>query len=65
MEEFIKDQVQHYLRIQKEVASPILAEAEAKGRFRRLLPVEKIGFEAPFYKVHHKHPQWVIGKGPQ
>jgi Fe-S-cluster-containing hydrogenase component 2 len=65
MEEFIRDQFPQYLRIQREVALPILARAEAKGKFRRLLPVEKVGLETPFYQKHNQHPQWVIGKGPQ
>jgi flavodoxin/Fe-S-cluster-containing hydrogenase component 2 len=42
-----------------------LAKAEAEGRFRRLVPVEKIGYDTPIYKLHSKHPQWVIGKGLQ
>jgi NAD-dependent dihydropyrimidine dehydrogenase PreA subunit len=42
-----------------------LAEAEAEGRFRRLLPKEKVGWDTPVYKVHPKHPRFIIGKGPQ
>jgi ferredoxin/flavodoxin len=43
---------------------PALEKAEAEGNFRRLLPVEEIGTDTPFYKKHNKHPQWIIGKGP-
>jgi ferredoxin len=44
---------------------PALEKAEAEGRFRRLIPVEKIGFSTPIYKFHNKHPQWIIGQGLQ
>ena len=43
---------------------PHLAKAEAAGRFRRLLPVDKIGWNTYFYQVHNKHPKWIIGKCP-
>jgi hypothetical protein len=38
---------------------------EAKGRFRRLVPVEQIGWDTPYYLKHNQHPWWVIGKGLQ
>jgi flavodoxin/ferredoxin len=46
---------------------PALEKAEAEGRFRRLLPKENItpSLDNFGYKLHKKHPQWVIGKGPQ
>jgi ferredoxin len=44
---------------------PPLEKAEAEGRFRRLVPIGNIGYDTPLYKVHNKHPQWVIGKGLQ
>jgi flavodoxin/ferredoxin len=43
----------------------ILVKAEAEGKFRRLVPVDKIGLNTPYYKRHNKHPWWVIGKGLQ
>jgi flavodoxin/formate hydrogenlyase subunit 6/NADH:ubiquinone oxidoreductase subunit I len=42
-----------------------LAKDEAEGRFRRLVPIDKIGWTTPYYKKHNKHPWWVIGKGLQ
>ena len=42
-----------------------LLEPEKTGHFRRLVPIEKVGYNTPLYKVHTKHPQWVIGKGLQ
>ena len=38
-------------------------EVESQGRFRRLLPIDKIGIKTPVYKLFNKHPQWIIGKG--
>lgn len=40
-------------------------KSEAEGSFRRLVPLEDIGFDTPVYKVFNRHPQWVIGKGFQ
>lgn len=37
-----------------------LAQAEASGRFRRLVPFEKIDPKTPFYKIFDKHPRYVI-----
>jgi NAD-dependent dihydropyrimidine dehydrogenase PreA subunit len=42
---------------------PRLAEAEARGHFRRLIPKDKIGWNTPVYKVYNKHPGFIIGKG--
>jgi flavodoxin/Fe-S-cluster-containing hydrogenase component 2 len=44
---------------------PNLAEAEKQGHFRRLVPEEKIGWDTPVYKLHRKHPAFIIGKGIQ
>jgi len=38
----------------------VLDRAEAEGTFRRLVPVEKVGWETPFYKAFSKHPRWLI-----
>ncbi len=42
---------------------PRLKEAEAKGKFRRLVPENKIGWNTPVYKVYNQHPAFIIGKG--
>jgi flavodoxin/NAD-dependent dihydropyrimidine dehydrogenase PreA subunit len=39
-----------------------LEKVEAEGRFRRLTPVESIGWDTPFFKVYNKHPRYVIPK---
>jgi hypothetical protein len=39
-----------------------LDQAEAEGTFRRLVPVEKVDWETPFYKAFSEHPRWVIPK---
>jgi flavodoxin/ferredoxin len=44
----------------KRVFVPHLAQAEAEGRFRRLLPLDKVGWKTPYYKVFEKHPRYVI-----
>jgi flavodoxin/Fe-S-cluster-containing hydrogenase component 2 len=42
---------------------PNLAKAEADGRFRRHLPIEKVKLDTYSYMLHKTHPQWIIGKG--
>jgi flavodoxin/ferredoxin len=42
------------------ILSPILDKAEAEGRFRRLIPKDKVGWDTPYYKVHNKHPRYII-----
>ena len=37
-----------------------LVEAEAAGHFRRLVPLEKVGWDTPYYKVYNKHPRYKI-----
>jgi flavodoxin/NAD-dependent dihydropyrimidine dehydrogenase PreA subunit len=44
---------------------PTLAKAEADGRFRRLVPIEKLKLDTFGYMLHKKHPQWIVGKGLQ
>jgi flavodoxin/ferredoxin len=38
----------------------VLEEAEKEGNFRRLIPLDKIGWDTPYYMVHNKHPRYVI-----
>ena len=42
-----------------------LEKPEAEGHFRRLVPIDEVGYDTPIYKKHNKHPQWIIGKGLQ
>jgi ferredoxin len=44
---------------------PHLDKAEAEGKFRRLIPKDKLDLKTYGYMLHTKHPQWVIGKGPR
>ena len=46
----------------RNVILPSLERAEGEGRFRRLLPLEQVGFTLN-YEIHTRHPQWVIGTG--
>jgi len=42
-----------------------LAQAEAEGKFRRHVPVDKLGWEYHTTPDPNKHPKWIIGKGVQ
>jgi len=42
-----------------------LAKAEAEGKFRRHVPMEKLGWEYRVAPRPDKHPKWIIGKGVQ
>jgi len=37
-----------------------LEQAEAEGRFRRIVPKEEVDTTTPFYKIFTKHPRYVI-----
>jgi len=41
----------------KTLLIPSLEAMEASGRFRRLVPKDKIGWDTPYFKVHDKHPR--------
>jgi flavodoxin/ferredoxin len=38
----------------------VLEEAEREGSFRRLVPADTVDWDTPYYKVHSKHPRYVI-----
>jgi flavodoxin/formate hydrogenlyase subunit 6/NADH:ubiquinone oxidoreductase subunit I len=38
----------------------VLEKAEKEGTFRRLVPLDKIGWDTPYYMVHSKHPRYII-----
>lgn len=38
----------------------VLEEAEQEGNFRRLVPVDEIGWNTPYYVIHDTHPRYVI-----
>ena len=60
---FIESVVPHYKNTTKNLALPILDKAEKEGKFRRLVPVDKIGWDSYVYQVYNKHPKWIMGKG--
>lgn len=39
-----------------------LTEAEAAGLFRRLVPLDKVGWDTPYYKVYSQRPRFKIRK---
>jgi len=42
---------------------PPLDKAEAEGRFRRLVPKDKIGLDTPVYKKYTRRPRFIIKDG--
>jgi flavodoxin/formate hydrogenlyase subunit 6/NADH:ubiquinone oxidoreductase subunit I len=44
----------------REKFEKVLEEAEKEGTFRRLVPIDKVGWDTPYYMVHNKHPRYVI-----
>ena len=63
IDDFVEEQSPLYHRTTVEYAYPILERAEAAGQFRRVIPKEEVGWDTFFYKVHNKHPKFIIGKG--
>jgi hypothetical protein len=51
---------QIFSRRAKHILAPVLAKAEAEGRFRRLIPLDKVGWDTPHYKVYSRHPRYII-----
>jgi ferredoxin len=39
-----------------------LDKAEAEGRFRRLVPLDKVGWETPYHKYNDRHPRYTISE---
>lgn len=46
----------------EDLLAKVIDEAEAAGRFRRLVPKEEIRPDRPFFMVHAKHPRFRIPK---
>ncbi|MFC1929023.1 flavodoxin family protein [Chloroflexota bacterium] len=44
----------------KNVYAKALDDAEAEGRFRRLVPREDVDWDTPYYKIYNTHPRYVI-----
>jgi flavodoxin/Fe-S-cluster-containing hydrogenase component 2 len=40
----------------------LLEEAEKEGSFRRLIPLDKVGWDTPYYTIHSRHPRYVISE---
>jgi flavodoxin/ferredoxin len=49
-------------RAKKEFAKA-LDIAEAEGRFRPLIFRKDVGWDTPYYKLHHTHPRYIIPEG--
>jgi Fe-S-cluster-containing hydrogenase component 2 len=37
-----------------------LEDAETQGRFRRLVPIEDIHWDTPYFKIFQQHPRYII-----
>jgi flavodoxin/Fe-S-cluster-containing hydrogenase component 2 len=65
MDEWVPAMAQVTAKIIPRSLFPALDKAESEGKFRRLLPENQIRTDVFGYMSHKKHPQWIIGKGPQ
>lgn len=63
IDDYVADQAPKYYQTTTIFALPNLDRAAETGKFRRLVPVEEIGWDTYFYKVHNKHPKFIKGKG--
>jgi len=50
---------QESLKVVSSSFNEALDKAESEGRFRRLVSKEDVGWDAPYYKVHNRHPRYV------
>ena len=56
----ITEHVKPLIGARKPLFETILAEAEAKGEFRRLIPLEEVGFNTPYCVAHPEHPYFKV-----
>jgi flavodoxin/ferredoxin len=49
-----------FRRHAREKFEKVLEEAEKEGNFRRLVSLDKVGWDTPYYKVYNKHPRYVV-----
>ena len=47
----------------QQIGAKHLADTEARGRFRRLISLDKLNWETPIFQVYNTHPRFIIGKG--
>jgi flavodoxin/NAD-dependent dihydropyrimidine dehydrogenase PreA subunit len=47
----------------RSVCLKYLAEDEARGHFRRLIPEEQLTWDTPIFKAYSKHPRFIMGRG--
>lgn len=47
----------NFLKEHHDFFEATLNQEEAEGKFRRLVPVDQIGWDTPYYTVHDKHPR--------
>lgn len=64
IDDFVAEQAPAYRRTTNEYALPILQRAEEAGHFRRIIPVDEIGWDSFFFEVHSGHPKFIKGRGP-
>jgi hypothetical protein len=44
----------------KSIYTKALEDAEAEGHFRRLVSIEDIDWDTPYFKIFHQHPRYII-----
>jgi hypothetical protein len=49
----------------KPLFETILNKAEADGEFRRLIPLEQVGFDTPYVLAHPNHPYFKVPAKPE
>ena len=56
----IEEHMKPLIGARKPLFEEILDEAERKGEFRRLIPIEAVGFDTPYCLAHPKHPYFKV-----
>lgn len=60
LEPDVYEHVKPFIGVRKPLFEKILDEAERKGEFRRLIPVEEVGFDTPYVIAHPEHPYFKV-----
>lgn len=60
LEPDIMEHIKPFIGVRKPLFENILDEAEKNGEFRRLIPVEEVGFDTPYCLAHPKRPYFKV-----
>lgn len=65
LEPSIEEHIKPLIGVRKTLFESILDEAERNGEFRRLIPIEEVGFNTPYCLAHPDKPHFKVPAKPE